>query len=220
MFCGEALMGLLIGVANLANAVEKGDAEGVAWCRREFAEVSRVLAANGLPAYEEPERLPPTPDDLWWSLAGLSYGWFNRLQRAVAHARQRARRLEPLAEDESANADRRLRAERKAGQSHVVCHSDCDGFFIPVDFPVPLTDPRKQLYGLVLGSSQQALRELIEAASLLGLSVKEGKVEERVAEAIREGQDEHPLWVERLAWLYLFRPLQVSVELGTAVVLS
>src|SRR5262245_48296494 len=80
----------------------------------------RVLAEHGLPPHQEPEALPP-PGVRAARVAPL---------RLVAVLRP-GHRLRPAREGEDPAKDRRLDRERSvAMDSHVICHSDSEGFYV------------------------------------------------------------------------------------------
>jgi hypothetical protein len=223
-------MGLSISVGALAFCLEH-DAEGADWLRKDFKEVNRVLAAHGLPPHVEPESLPPTPSQpeltfdrglrrgMW--LSGMPYSWLHYLRRAVAFARQAPGEFHPVPDGEDPSRDERIDRELSVlMDSHVICHSDCEGFYVPIDFPEPLYDDRDDgVTGGIIGSSQRALQELLQAAPLLGIPTQDGVLTNEDAMAIiQEKEGSHPLWIERHAWLYFFDRLRESLALRSAIV--
>jgi hypothetical protein len=149
----------------------------------------------------------------------MPYVWLHHLRRAVAYARQAPQEFAPLAEQAHPMQDARLREEVYViMKSHLICHSDASGFYVPVEFRgEPLYDPH--LEGLRLGSSQTALAELTQTAPLLGIDLIDGGPTKTSIDSIREeGERKHPLWIERKVWLSLYEKFRLSVEHGTAVV--
>ncbi len=55
-------MGLDISVGSLAWCLANGEFEGAQWTQRDLSEVTRLLAADGLPAHIEPQTLPKMSD--------------------------------------------------------------------------------------------------------------------------------------------------------------
>jgi hypothetical protein len=195
------------------------DPEAVAYDRKNFRHINRVLAANGLPPHEEPESLPAFP--YRGQLISFPYAWTPYLLRAVAFARQAPDQFSPVREGENPARDRRLDAELYTfAESHLICHSQTEGYFVPVDFPDPLCDKRKRgLTGRILGSSQRALKELVQTAPLLGIPLKGRKLSDKAARTIAKEPDEsHPFWIERKVWLSMFEAFRDSVEYKCAVV--
>jgi hypothetical protein len=102
--------------------------------------------------------------------------------------------------------------------SHLICHSDTEGFYVPIDFPEPLYDDTDELVGGMLGSSQRALEEVLLAAPLLGIDLVDGKPSKVDIDSIQEEDDTQPLWIERKVWLAMYEKFRLSIEHGTAVV--
>lgn len=209
-------MALDISIGGLAASLEHGRDEDVKYYRKQFREVNRVLAAHGLPPHVEPETLPTLKSRS--DLNRMPYSWIHYLRRAYAYARQAPHEFAPLPEGQSPTADRRLDAEMYTfAESHLVCHSDTEGYYVPIDFPEPIGDSRKKsLIGNVIGSSQGAMRELIKTAPLLGIPVENGVLPDAVADEINAEED-GPLYIERKAWLLLFDALSHSLEHKAAV---
>jgi hypothetical protein len=223
-------MGLAISVGALAFALEH-DPEGAEWLREDFRQVNRLLAAHGLPHHQEPGSLPASsgPAELTFDqgvrrglwLSGMPYGWLHYLRRAVAFARQAPDGFCPVEDGEDPARDELIDRELFVlFDSHVICHSDCEGFYVPIDFPEPLYDDRDDgVPGGIVGSSQRALQELLQTAPLLGIPVACGDLRREVAAALlQQPEGSHPLWVERYAWLYFFERLRDSVQLRSVVV--
>jgi hypothetical protein len=223
-------MGLSITVGALAFALEH-DVEVVELFRDDFKHVNRVLVAHGLLPHVEPELLPTlskwpelTLDrglrrGLW--LSGMPYSWLHYLRRAVAFARQAPDELRPVEEGEDPAEDERIDRELCVlMDSHVVCHSDCEGFYLPIDFPEPLYDDEEDgVTGGIIGSSLRAMQELIQAAPLLGIPLRDGDLlDEDAVVLCQEEEGSHPFWIERHAWLYFFDRLRESVRLHSAIV--
>jgi hypothetical protein len=211
-------MGLSLSVGYLAWLnKEDVDPEAVSWLRENLVHVNRVLRANGLPEHVEPEELPRLVDR---GLRGFPYSWLHYLRRAVAFARQAPAEFGPLPEGQDASEDRHIDRELSVFMSsHLICHSDCEGYYVPIDFPEPLYDDSDELVGGILGSSQRALAEVILAAPLLGIDLQDGKPTKMAVDTIREEDDEaHPLWIERKVWLAMYEKFRLSTEHKSAVV--
>jgi hypothetical protein len=211
-------MGLSLSVGYLAwlKKENDSDSDSLSWLREDLVHVNQVLRANGLPEHVEPEELPELIDR---GLLGFPYSWLHYLRRAVAYARQAPAEFGPLPEGEEASEDIRIDRELSVlMDSHLICHSDCEGYYVPIDFPEPLHDDRDELVGGILGSSQRALAEVILAAPLLGIELKDGKPTKMAVDTIREEDNDHPLWIERKVWLAMYEKFRLSIEHKTAVV--
>jgi hypothetical protein len=214
-------MSLAVSVGQLAFLRDE-DPDEVEAFREELRAVNRVLAAHGLPPHDEPESLPEITDRV--SIGSIPYGWLQHARRAVAYALRPGKRFRPLRDGEDPAADRRYDDVLFSCESHVICHSHCEGFYVPIDFPEPLydelsdDDPRV-IRGGILGSSQGGLRELVLAAPLLGIPLTGGRLADADAVAIcEEPEGVHPHEVARKAWLLLFERLRQSVEHRSAAV--
>ncbi|WP_282205202.1 hypothetical protein [Kitasatospora fiedleri] len=157
-------MGLDVRVGALIGA-EEDTAE---WFRAECAAIAAVLAADGLPGWREPESGPRFGERIW------GYSGLHALRRLAAHLAAHGRLPEPSADGERATDDPVLRAayehvpdERPGPFDHLIHHSDCEGYYAPVDFASVLADP--ELTGGLLGSSVRLLAELDALARALGL---------------------------------------------------
>jgi hypothetical protein len=207
-------MGLGIDVGALASA-SGADPETAEVLRADFAVIAKLLQENGLPPHHEPESLPPIRSRA--PSGSLPYAWLPYFGRAIAYARQAPNEFTPLGRGDPA-ADRRLDRERSvAMDSHIICHSDCEGYYVPVDFRDPIYDDRA--VGRVLGSSQRVLAELVLAAPLLGIPLRSGELSDEAAREIAEElEGAHPCWRERRVWLKFFEAARNSVAFGTAIV--
>jgi hypothetical protein len=185
--------------------------------REDLRAINRVLVANGLPAHTEPESLPEIKDRV--PVSSIPYRWLHVLRRAVAYALRPGERFRPLRPGEP-ELDRVHDDVLFSCESHLICHSDGGGFYVPVDFPEPLYDELGEdepdaLVGGILGSSQGGLRELALTAPLLGIRLVKGRLGNAAARAICQEPPEasRPGAIERHAWLYLHERLRQSVEL-------
>ena len=210
-------MGLSLSVGYLAwLKQEDGDPEAVPGLRESLAHVNELLCANDLPEHVEPEELPNLVDR---GLLGFPYSWLHYLRRAVAYARQAPDEFGPLPEGQEASEDDRIDRELSVFlDSHLICHSDGGGFYVPIDFPEPLFGSDELEGGGILGSSQRALAEVILAAPLLDVELVDGKPTKTVIDTIQEEDDSHPLWIERKVWLAMYEKFRLSIEHKTAVV--
>jgi hypothetical protein len=202
-------------------ATDNIDPEWAESLRAAFRRVNRLLAAHGLPPHVEPERLLALP--YRGQLRGFPYSCLHYLRRAVAYARQAPEEFCPLSEGENAAEDARIDTELFVViNSHLICHSDCEGFYVPIDFDEPLyEDEETKIPGGILGSSQRALAETRLAAPLLGIPLKGMDLADEVANRIAEERDgAHPYWIERKVWLTMFESFRLSVENGCAVVFN
>lgn len=204
-------MGLAVGVGVLADLLEH-DEEGAGWLRAQIEKLNRVLAKRGLPPHQEPEALPPLEQR---SLGSIPYSFLHALRRAYACMRQGEplRTGELTAEDE----DFVLDVAVTFMDSHLLSHSDAEGFYVPVDFEDPLGDD--SLPGGFAGSTPRLLAELVAVAPLLGIRLQGAQLAPGEAERL-SAVEEHtsPLWQELIAWWTLFEAAQLSLAHRTLIV--
>lgn len=210
-------MGLAISVGQLVDFM-KHDEEGVEYIRRAFAEANEVLSEKGLPTHTEPESLPKMTDRA--VLHGFSYSYLPHLYRAYARWLQEPDMpIEPCPPDEDPSADPAIDEEVYMFESHLLCHSCIDGFYFPIDFPEPISDPTDQnrIEGYFLGSSYRLQEELIAMAPALGIADAPDLSDATIAR-IREAVDTGiGLWREQCVWLTLFEACRLSKQYGTAI---
>src|SRR5208282_3131287 len=128
-------MGLSMSIG-LLPFFRENDPEAAEPLRKALAEVNRVLRSNGLSPHEEPETLPPL-QSRFEAFVGQPYDMLHLLRRAVAHALGGKTLLKPFAGDDPME-DPLYDKELSFSRSHIICHSDCEGFYVPTDFPKPL----------------------------------------------------------------------------------
>lgn len=213
-------MGLSISVGVLAS--NRADKEYRAYFRREFKEVNRVLKSNKLPLHKEPDNLPRL-DDRKRTVIGQPYSNLHYLRRAVAYAIRGSSKLPDFGDADPCKDD--MYDDVLSGfESHIICHSDCDGFYVPVDFAEPLYDDLDDsdphcIAGGILGSSQGAMRELVQVAPLLGIRLRAGKVSDREfarLDALSHGDSSEAIAVH--VWLNFFEAARLSIAHATAIV--
>ena len=175
----------------------------------EIAAMNEVLSSVGLGPHREP---PSGPQASPVVAAGLSYGDLHLLRRISALVRQdrdvvpRAGRLTPI-------DDERIRDAASDLDSHLLCHADHEGLYVPIDFGAPIFDDR--LPGAILGSTHGLARELQAIAPNLGLELPIGADALRaLAEGAAGG---HPFARERAAWAALFTATQASLASGAVI---
>jgi hypothetical protein len=221
-------MGLSITVGILADLIEN-DSEGAEHVHSDFDIINEILGQHGLPAHEEPTSLPRLHDRS--GMTGFPYSFLHYLRRFyarwIAQTKQPfVRRLyakwfaqsththPPVGDGEDPASDHVLM--RVASPTHhLLWHSDCEGYYLRIDFPTAMEDQR--LGGGVV-STVRLLDELIVVAAPLGIALHDGQLNDADANAIAE-EDESggPYWIERLVWLTLFKAARLSIEHRAAI---
>ena len=107
--------------------------------------------------------------------------------------------------------------------SHLLCHSDCEGFYLPIRFDDVLIDEtdEERIPGGLLCSSYKLYEELASMAPYLGIRLQDGELSEAEIEKIRSDvTSESGLWIERGVWLTLFEAARLSIRHKTAICFS
>ncbi|MCB9649268.1 MAG: hypothetical protein H6730_22105 [Deltaproteobacteria bacterium] len=203
-------MGLGIEVGSLAGALVH-DEEGAAWIRRDLEAVNAALAAAGVPVHREPEVFE---GKLLPHLGSFPYSFLHLLRRAFTFTRPGRPPITPAPADFDPATDSLLDEELSLFMdSHLCCHSDAEGYYVPIDFADVIYG---EITGGMLGSSQALLRELLAVAPLIGIETSDGTVSVATANALLDDQS-HPFSTERMVWGALFANAQASVEHKTAI---
>ncbi|MGW2183047.1 hypothetical protein ACWCXX_34315 [Streptomyces sp. NPDC001732] len=212
-------MGLSITVGLLDDQA-RNDAEGLAYHRHAFARLTEALAANGV-AWQEPEiGDPPAVPAV---SAGFPYSYLTHLRRVFVLA-ERGEPLTPASDvdDEQYDRDRqKIHDETAMFASHLLCHSDNSGYYIPVDFGEPLfLQPEAGVDGHgMVGSSQRLLAELAGVAPSLGIHLNADATLSAAEEsALADLEPDAPFSMEKFTWLQLYRACRASMAGGHAIV--
>jgi hypothetical protein len=210
-------MGLAVEVGLLAYLLED-DEEGAEWVRESLADANAVLAELNMPTHSEPEYLPPMDDRS--IMSSFPYSFLHHLRRAYARWRQNPGALATACpEDENPASDPAIDEESNAFDSHLLCHSDAEGFYFPIDFSEVIIDENDQdrILGGLLGSSYRLHEELIALAPCLGISSTEDLSDDAVNDIRAAVVAESELWIEKGVWLTLFEACRLSKLYGTAI---
>lgn len=213
-------------------------AEGYSECDAEFAGLNRYLVSIGLPSHEEPVDCLPWLRDMY-GYSGLHY-----LRRIASHLDLKGRMPEPgdggAANDETLTEYYWLVEGKRRGIlgwlgirpkptirtfDHLIVHSDCEGYYLPMDFKDVLRpDDRFAVPGRMVGSSIRLLdecRRLSEALQIpQGLSVDTAE-----AWMAEEGQGRGTdAWrryaIETFCCLCLIEGCEHSIRTGAALVFT
>jgi hypothetical protein len=159
-------MGLNVVVGILA-ATEDEDS---GYVRAHFAVIRELLGRAGAGQWAEPElnERDVLEGDMW------GYSGLHALRRVAVHLAETGTLPGPLEVASRAAKDPLLGkayaewpGEPAGLFDHLIHHSDCEGYYVPVDFGRVIVDER--LAGGYLGSSVRLLAETRRVASALGL---------------------------------------------------
>ncbi|OPG08658.1 hypothetical protein [Microbispora sp. GKU 823] len=204
----------------------------------DFAAIGRVLAAAGLPAWSEPDAAAVEAAE--FDMYG--YGGLHTLRRLAVHLAESGE-LPPPAPVEAAAEDPLLKdvysrgprygvevdegtrligsgREADGAYDHLVHHSDCEGFYVPVDFaPVLCTN---EITGGWVGSSQRLLEECRRIAARLGLPDDLDPWGDEVSAAVEADAEGAEGWrrygVESFTCLQVMAAARHSIVTGAAIV--
>ncbi len=206
-------MGLDVAVGVLA-----GESEfGVAHLRGELDGLSAALAGSGV-QWSEPAGPPVRSGRA--PLRGFPYSWLHTLRRVYVLDRQDLP-LTPLGERGMSDKDMAaIDDEASMLDSHLLCHSDSEGYYVPVAFDEPIFLPRDAgvAGGGMVGSSQGLLDELRGCAPALGIALQGGELTDDEARRVAELPDDDPFAVETAVWLTLHEACRTSIAGGHAIV--
>ena len=180
---------------------------------KDFAALNKLLLHYGLPLHQEPETL--FSDTMRRHRSSFSYSKIHYLRRAVAY-QLNDETLTPAPKDPT--KDKILSEEYYMLRSHIICHADHEGYYLPIDFPDVLFDTDEiKVRGGMVGSSYEVRRELIAVAPSLSITLNDGQLGDEQAKLIAD-EDEHEFEIERQVWLTLYETSAFSIEHGTAIV--
>ncbi|WP_188301438.1 hypothetical protein [Streptomyces sp. CBMA156] len=213
-------MGLSISVGILYDQA-RNDAEGFEYHRSAFARLGRALKAEEI-SWQEPEITDP-PGTRTFS-GGFPYGYLTQLRRILVltdFGEPVTSALEVSEHQYDLDCEK-VRDEMTRFDSHLLCHSDSAGYYVPVDFEDPLFLPDEaEVAGAgIVGSSQRLLAELAGMASSIGIDLDDGGVPFATGEAgpAADPAMDRPFETERFAWYQLHRACLASIAGGHAIV--
>lgn len=212
-------MGLAIGVGLVAQRRES-DPEAVARIRADISSINAILEQRDHPIHQEPESFEKTLT-LRASVTSFPYSWLHYLRRFAAHVMRDPKWVPyPIEPGEDPAKDNVLVQMYRRLSSHLLCHSDREGYYVPVDFQELILDPGHEITGGVVGSSFALRRELITLCDPLEIDVDdEGNLSDENADRLsKQRPSGAPFAIERLVWLALYEAARVSIEEETAIV--
>jgi hypothetical protein len=207
-------MSLAISVAYVQEVAEF-DEEGGQLARAGFERLSRALATEGI-EWREPETTPVRP--MRPRTASFPYSYLHRLRRVLALVDNG----EPVTRFfGSPDVDREDSDRGDLASSHLRWHADNAGYYVPVDFPAPVSLHREKVAGEgLVGSCHGLLGELRRCAPPLGIRLdKAGSLTDEEAARLAKLPETADFQVESTVWLTLFEACRVSIASGHAIVL-
>jgi hypothetical protein len=231
-------MGLCLSVGILVE-MKKCDEEGYGYCLEQFSKINKVLKKAGIDEHCEPEDIAfkDTFSCDMWGYSGIHY-----LRRIAAYLAQGKGLPEPGDEDTykdsmvdsyyevAANSNTGLfkslfsiRLPNELDFQHLMMHSDCEGYYIPLDFDDVLLSPKRfKIAGAMIGSTYRLYDECKELAKHLELPLELDHENERLLNAGENQGSGSSKWerygIESFTCLRLLRACEVSLKHKAAIV--
>lgn len=202
--------------------VDAEDDDYTEMVRADFLSISELLERVGAPQWTEPDLDEEEGADFEaWGYSGL-----HTVRRLAVHLAADGRLPEPLVRTQRATDDpllskvyEDLPSDPPGPFDHLVHHSDCEGYYVPVDFAHVIVD--KKVPGGYLGSSSRLLTEIRRLAEALGLPEGLDPDSEEVSDAADAEDPAAEGWqryrVESYVCLQLLRAAKLSVSTGAAI---
>lgn len=199
-------MGLSVSVGDYAAILREEPADAL-WFDEQFAILNQALRNAGLSEHIEPREMP---DLQYESCISFPYSFLHYLRRMYAR-QQLDKPPQPVdGEDLSKSDEADIEQVFSRGDSHLLYHSDCVGFYVPQHFPRPIEDDR--VLGGAVGSTQGLYGEILGLAPLIGIELNgDGPTPAALAE-LAEADDSHPYHIERIVWHALYENCVHSLE--------
>jgi hypothetical protein len=177
--------------------------------------INHYLREKGLPEYREPEHLPVIYSRA--ECTSFPYTFLHYLRRIYARTRQNPDEAAvPVSAGEDPTQDPVVTSEGLMLDSHLLLHSDCEGYYLPIDFREPIGG--QDMPGGIAGSSYQLLKELRLTAKPLNIILNNGELSDQEAQRINDlGQAEGPLHREYITWLALYEAARLSILYGCVI---
>ncbi|MFD7703385.1 hypothetical protein [Streptomyces caelestis] len=211
-------MGLNMAVGVLSNA----DDDHTEMLRADFVAIGELLERAGARQWTEPSLVEAEAAEFeMWGYSGL-----HAVRRLAVHLAAGGRLPEPLPEAQRATDDPLLSKVYRTPPGdppgpfdHLIHHSDCEGYYVPVDFAHVIVD--RKAPGGYLGSSVRLLVETRRLAEALGLPEDLDPHAEEVFEATDAEEPASEGWqrygVESYVCLQLLQAAKLSIATGAAI---
>lgn len=196
------------------------DDEYAEMVRTDFAVIGELLDRAGAGRWAEPAAIESEEFEMW------GYWGLHTVRRLAAHLAENGRLPEPLEDAHRASDDALLNKAYATPPSdppgpfdHLIYHSDCEGYYVPVAFEHVIVDEKAA--GGYLGSSVRLLEETRRIAQALSLPEDLDPDSEEVFEAAGGDEAATEGWqrygVEAYVCLKLLRAAELSVATGSAI---
>jgi hypothetical protein len=232
-------MGLCVCVGFAAD-LKENDSEGYENFKALMTKVNQALNAEGLPPHHEPDSVSPAD---FLSLDMFGYSGLHYLRRVAAHITF-TRKLPSPGDDDSSKDPLVERyytesLEEKAPKgllslfkkspkiknfdfNHLMHHSDCEGYYLPLEFTrVLFPDPKLEIPGAMIGSAHRLLQECQRLAAALAIPRDMDSESDELLEAAQnqgEGEGWRRYGVESFTCVRLIHACEASIRSGAALV--
>ncbi len=211
-------MGLALQLGML-NSLKGSDPERYQHYRQVFSAVNAVLARHQLPVWQEPETFTTS-----FNLIG--YTNLHYLRRIAVYRWKGAQIPEPGTDENIRNEDPLLEeyymmmgAGGAADVRHLMCHSDSEGVYVPIDFLDPIyCSDIDQVPGDIICSSHRLKSECELLADYIELPLETEPEDAFDALESPPTQKWHRYGKESFACLSLWRAASLSIQYSTAIV--
>lgn len=193
--------------------------------RADLAVIAELLERAGAQQWTGPGpgEVRSTDFEMW------GYSGLHAVRRLAVHLAADGRLPEPLDEGRRATDDplltevyRSVPGDPPGPFDHLIHHSDCEGYYVPVDFARVIVDEKAP--GGPLGSSVRLLAEVRRIAEAIGLPEDIDPDSEEVVDAADAEDPDAEGWrrygVESHDCLRLLEAAKLSVETGAAIAFS
>lgn len=210
-------MGLSITSGILADFSEN-EPEGYEAYKIEFEQLNKLLELNGYKPHIEPSKLGV--DSI--HVGGFPYSFLHYLRRFFAYyMNDEDWVVKPFDTELDPANDPIVEEESSMFYSHLLVHSDCEGYYIPIDFEEVIFDTDEiTVPGAMVGSSFGLLADLKSIAEKLGVELNEKLEVQNKEDLYKTIDDQGDFWIEKMVWLTLFEAANYSITNKTAIVFN
>lgn len=200
----------------VALAAEYDADDAKAWLDRALGGLDAPLRGAGVEPWREPDEYGPIGRSRAMCTS-FPYSFLHYLRRVYARVKQDpAWKATPCEGDPTQDAA--VERESYMFEDHLLCHSDCEGFYLPVDFREPVFGDT--VLGGIVGSSVRLFDEVCACAPALGIELVDGVLSDAEAARVNDLAVEGELEREHTVWIALYEAARLSIAHRTAIVFT
>lgn len=210
-------MGLSVSVGILSD-LENNDFDGYKYYLNTFQNINSVLKEKGLKKHNEPENL--NLNELRIQNDHFPYSYIHYLRRFYARLYDDPDWFpKPVQDREDPASDEILDEVYTMMDSHLLTHSDNQGFYLPIVFTdIIFPENNYKIPGDMIGSSFSLLDELKFIAPKLNIELSDALNILNSEDLNNEIKSEKEFWREKLTWITLFEASKLSIKYNSAIV--